>query len=177
MIGSLKTILVKTRAFEKEANGILSYAESAASRVITIEDSYRKLTGLSLKQDELFRQALRCTEQGLFRAAHVMAWAGLMDFIEEKLSARKMKRLKSARPNWHYSSMEELREYVSEYQIIEACKDVGLCSKNEMKALHGLLNKRNECAHPSEFYPLLNETLGFISEIIRRIENFKARKL
>jgi hypothetical protein len=177
MTDRLKTALAKARGFERQAHAILSYVESASSRVITIEESYRKLTGLTLKQDELFRQSLRCTEQGLFRAAHVMAWAGFMDFIEEKLSKRRMSKLKKARPNWNYPSMEELREYVSEYQIIEACKDVGLCRKNEVKALHGLLNKRNECAHPSEFYPLLNETLGFISELIQRVETLKARKM
>lgn len=174
---NLQSLIARTRAFERQAHEILSHAESAVSRVITLEDSYKKLTGLSIKQDELFRQALRCTEHGLFRAAHVMAWAGFMDFIEEKLSTRKMRKLKAARPNWNYTSMEELREYVSEHQIIEACKDVGLCRKNEVKALLGLLNKRNECAHPSEFYPLLNEALGFISELMQRVENLKPRKI
>jgi ribosomal protein S18 len=176
-VQTVHSILARTRAFEKEAHEILSRAESAVSRVITLEDSYKKLSGLTIKQDELFRQALRCTEHGLFGAAHVMAWAGFMDFIEEKLSVRKMKKLRSVRPNWNYATMEELREYVSEYQIIETLKDVGLCRKNEVKALLGLLNKRNECAHPTEFYPLLNETLGFISELLQRIETLEPRKL
>jgi ribosomal protein S18 len=174
---TLYSVVKRTRAFERYAHEILSRAESSLSRVITLEDSYKRLTGLSIKQDELFRQALRCTEHGLFRAAHVMAWAGFMDFVEEKLSARKMRKLKSVRPNWNYATMDELREYVSEYQIIDVCKDIGLCRKNEVKALHGLLNKRNECAHPSEFYPLLNETLGFISELMQRIQNLKPRRI
>lgn len=172
----VQIILTRTRAFEKEAHEILSRVESSVSRIISLEESYKKLSGLSIKQDELFRQSLRCTEHGLFRAAHVMAWAGFMDFIEDKLSVRKMKKLRSVRSNWNYTTMEELREYVSEYQLIEALKDVGLCRKNEVKALLGLLNKRNESAHPSEFYPLLNETLGFISELTQRIENIKSRK-
>jgi hypothetical protein len=174
---TLQSVIQRTRAFERQAHEILSHAESAISRVITLEDSYKKLSGLSIKQDELFRQALRCIEHGLYRAAHVMVWAGFMDFIEEKLSIRKMKKLKIARSNWNYASMEELRENVSEYQIIEACKDVKLCRKNEVKALHGLLNKRNECAHPSDFYPLLNETLGFISELMQRVKNLKPRRI
>lgn len=174
---TIQSIIARARAFEKEAHEVLSRAESALSRIITLEDSYKKLSGLSIKQDELFRQALRCTEHGLFRAAHVMAWAGFMDFVEERLSVRKMKKLKSIRPRWNYGTMEELREYVSEYQLIEALKDIGLCRKNEVKALLGLLNKRNECAHPSEFYPLLNETLGFVSELLQRVENLKPRKV
>jgi hypothetical protein len=39
-----------------------------------------------------------------------------------------------------------------------------------MKALHGLLNRRNECAHPSEYFPDLNQTLGYVSELFSRIE-------
>jgi hypothetical protein len=44
-----------------------------------------------------------------------------------------------------------------------------ISTKTQKKALHGLLNKRNECAHPSDFYPELNETLGYISELFQRI--------
>ncbi len=61
--------------------------------------------------------------------------------------------------------------------MIEAARDVGLCRKNEVKALLGLLNKRNECAHPSDFYPGLNHTLGFVSELLQRIERLQPRTL
>ena len=36
-----------------------------------------------------------------------------------------------------------------EFQLIQAAKKLGLCSNTEMKALHGMINKRNECAHPN----------------------------
>lgn len=42
-----------------------------------------------------------------------------------------------------------------------------------MKALHGLLNRRNECAHPSEYFPDLNETLGYIGELFKRIKQLQ----
>lgn len=73
--------------------------------------------------------------------------------------------------------MEELREKYPEHQIVEVTRDVGLCQENETKALLGLLNKRNECAHPSEFYPGLNETLGFVSELLKRIEVLRKKHL
>jgi len=50
-------------------------------------------------------------------------------------------------------------------------------TKSEMKALHGLLNKRNECAHPSEYFPDLNETLGYISELLNRIRKIRERNI
>ena len=46
-----------------------------------------------------------------------------------------------------------------------------------MKALHGLLNKRNECVHPSDYYPDVNETLGFISELFTRAETLQKRSI
>jgi hypothetical protein len=66
---------------------------------------------------------------------------------------------------------------VSEFQLIEASRDLGLAGKNEMKGLHGLLNKRNECAHPSNYYPGLNDTLGFISEVLMRIKNLQPKSV
>jgi hypothetical protein len=70
-----------------------------------------------------------------------------------------------------------MREYVNEFQLIEATLDLGLSTKNEVKALHGLLNKRNECAHPSNYYPQLNETLGYVSEVLQRIKTLQPKTL
>jgi hypothetical protein len=173
----VRDLLERAGRFEAEAHRILSTHESAPSRVVQLDKSYRDLSGLSIKQDELFRQALRCVEVGLFRAAHVLAWAGLMDFLEEKLAVDGLAKLRAARPNWKAQDLEELREYNSEYQIIEAAKELGLCTKNMMKALHGLLNKRNECAHPSDYFPDMNESLGYVSELFKRIAALQKRSI
>jgi hypothetical protein len=46
-----------------------------------------------------------------------------------------------------------------------------------MKALLGLLNKRNQCAHPSSYFPALNETLGFVSDVLQYIRLLGAKTL
>lgn len=167
--------LRRVKAFEREAHVVLSVHESARSRVVLLEDTYRRLGKLSLRQDELFRQALRCVENSLFRAAHVMAWAGFMDFLEEKLASDGLRKLRTIRPVWKAATVEELRENVVEYQLIEAARDLGLCTRTEAKSLQGLLNKRNECAHSSDYFPLLNESLGYMSEILQRLEQIRPR--
>ena len=58
---------------------MLATHETSGSRVVILEESYDKLTKLTLKQDELFRQALRYVEHQLFRAAHVLG--GLASWI------------------------------------------------------------------------------------------------
>jgi hypothetical protein len=177
MTDIVQRLMRSSRAFAAEAHAILGRHESSPSRVVLLEDSYRKLTALSLKQDELMRQALRCMESELYRASHVMAWAGFMDFLEEKLASDSFARLHAERPKWVFGSIEELRETVVEHQIVEVTMPVGLCAKSEMKALLGLLNKRNECAHPSNFFPGLNESLGYFSELLKRIEALRKKTL
>src|ERR1700730_3433101 len=171
MIEAIQNLLGRTRAFAAEAHSLLGKHESSPSRIVALDATYRKLTALSLKQDDLMRQALRCLKSELYRAAHVMAWAAFMDFFEEKLASDGLLKLRAARTGWIFIGMEDLREKVPEFQIIDAAHSAGLCQKNEAKALQGLLNKRNECAHPSDFYPGLNESLGYISELLKRIEH------
>src|ERR1039457_1943572 len=165
-----KTWIAKARTFEREAHEILSIHESAReSRVVVLEGAYESLALLNLKQDDMMRQALRCAESGLFRAAHVMAWAACMGYIEDKLSEDNLVKLKAARPDWKGKDIHEIGEYISEYQLVEALKLLGLTTKNENQALLGLLRRRNECAHPTGYLPQLNETLGYIAEVLQRV--------
>ncbi len=103
---------------------MLATHETSGSRVVILEESYDKLTKLTLKQDELFRQALRCVEHQLFRAAHVLAWAGFMDLLEEKLASDGLVKIRAAYPGWaaNAGSIEDLREAVVEFQLIQAAK-------------------------------------------------------
>lgn len=165
----LRGLIARIGELDIEAKAILSTHESATARVVSLEATYDTLGGLSLDQDELFREALRAIESGLYRAAHVLAWAGFMDFLHNLLVNHHLSELQSARPNWGISASEDLRDW-GEYATVEAGKAAGVYGKTLMKALHGLLNRRNECAHPSDYFPDLNETLGYMSELFKRIQ-------
>jgi hypothetical protein len=172
----IEQFLNGANSFRNEARLILARHETSSERIITLSTSYTKLGALSLKQDELFRQSLRCIENSLFRAAHVLSWAGFMDFYEEKITSKKFKKLHTAYSAWSkFKTLEDLRENIAEYQLIQSGKKIGLLAGSEMKALHGLLNKRNECAHPSNYFPDINDTLGYVSELIKRIEHLQAK--
>src|SRR3990172_9975107 len=110
----LEQVLGRARAFEREAHGILAVHEAALSRLVLLEDTYKRLTALTLRQDDLLRQALRCVENELYRAAHVMAWAAFMDFLEEKLESDGLAKVRAARPTWKGTDMADMREYVPE---------------------------------------------------------------
>lgn len=174
---NIEEIRGRVAAFEAEAHNIFGISEVATrSRVVLLGPTYEKLSNLSVKQDDMLRQALRCVEMEVFRAAHVLAWAAMADYLQDFTAKDKFVALRAIRPKWSFSSIEELREQYTEHALIEAMCAAKQISKGEMKALHGLLNKRNECAHPSDYFPELNESLGYVSEIIRRIGDHRNRK-
>lgn len=164
----LPELLGKVVALNAEAQRILATHEAPPARTITLEDSYKRLGALSLEQRELFLESLRAVETELFRAAHVLAWAGFVDFLHNHLAADGLVAVNAARPKWNLTTADDLRER-ADYHVIKAAKEAGFYPKSVMKALHGLLTKRNESAHPSEYFPDFNETLGYMSELFQRI--------
>lgn len=178
MIHLAREWLSRVRAFGEEVHGILSWCEASPSRVLSLDKTRRQLQLLSPHQSELFEEALSCIEHGLHRAAHVMAWAGFIDFFQRKLVSTGMDRVIRLRPDWaRYRSIEELREHVSDFELIRTGAEMGLVSRNEMKTLHGLLSIRNECAHPSSYSPALNESLGYVAQLLKRLDQLTQRTL
>lgn len=107
-----------------------------------------------------------------------MAWTAFIDYLEEKLGSDGLIKVRQSNPNWaQYKDLVELRENVPEKQIIDVARKVGLISKTEMNTIQGLLSKRNEYAHPSSYNPGLNEALGYLDELIKRIVVLQNRKL
>lgn len=165
--------------FESAAHSTLSRHEaSSKSRLISLDASRRQLQGLSLQQQELLLEALACIEYGLYRAAHVSAWQAFIDFLTEKLSSDGFDKVGQVRSKWpSFGSVEELREYANEHELITVSKEVKLLSKAEVKIFHGMLSKRNECAHPGRYRPDLNESLGYVAELIHRIADLQPKTL
>ena len=77
--------------------------------------------------------------------------------------------MRGARTGWSIASAEDLRHY-SDFQVIEAGKDAKMYPAQTMRMMHGWLGSRNECAHPSDYFPDLNMTLGYISELVDRVK-------
>ncbi|MEO0497594.1 MAG: hypothetical protein AAF141_09520, partial [Pseudomonadota bacterium] len=137
--------------------------------------SYERLSKLSLRQDDLLRQSLRCIEVSVYRAAHVLSWAAMADYLIEYALADGGQAIRLVRPKWKFADRIEVEETHGEFAIIEAMRAASLLQKTEAKSLHGLLSKRNECAHPTSYLPGMNEALGFVSEILNRLETLERR--
>lgn len=174
---ALRSTLRAILTFQEEVNNLLGTHETSVARVVNVERTYEELQGLSLKQDDLFRQALRATEHGLFRSAMVMSWAALLDFIEEKLGEDRFVAVNREYTKWGIKNVDDLRDKVTDFGIVEAGRKVSLYPGTVEKSLKALLSRRNEAAHPSEYYPGFNEALGYISEVLQRVKYVQARKV
>ena len=88
-----------------------------------------------------------------------------MDLLQEKLASDELLAVHAIRPKWlKWKTIEELRENVSDYQLIEIAKELAIITRNEMRSLHGHLARRNDCAHPSSYEPTMNSAIGYIDE-------------
>jgi hypothetical protein len=155
---------------QAELRKLLAKRETSTHRVMTVTESYERLTSLNLKQDKLFREAIQCAEHGLYRSAHVTSFTALMDFVHEWIAAdsSRLTVIQTNYPAWNIRGPEDFRDQ-KDYTLFEVLKKQGLISNSMMKALHGLLAKRNECAHPEDYEPGINDTLGYLEEMMKRI--------
>ncbi|MFC8790324.1 hypothetical protein [Streptomyces cinereoruber] len=155
---------------QDELRRLLAKRETSTYRVMTVTESYDKLTNLNIKQDKLFREALQCVEHGLYRSAHVTSFAGLMDFIHEWITndASRLSSIQTNYTTWNIKQASDFRDQ-KDHTLFEVMKKQAFITNGTMKALQGLLAKRNECAHPDEYEPGINDTLGYLDEILKRI--------
>jgi len=80
----INEIIQRAKSFEEEAQRIFSKHETSPFQVTKIEKTLDLLQGLTIRQKHLFLEALNClkiTDFKLFRACHVLAWAGMIDYL------------------------------------------------------------------------------------------------
>jgi len=214
-VKEIEDIILKARKFQEEAQKLLSKHEASPFQVNKIERTLGLLQGLTIKQKSLFFESLNClkiVDFKLFRACHVLAWAGMIDYLldwidqygfnlvsvsmgnlasknmtkslqrnQRMSSQEKQRRILEARQKaeneWAFASREDLVDKKADYAIIEVMRDCRFYAKPEMKSLHGLLSKRNECAHPTNYEPEFSETIGYVSELLNRIMKFEKKRV
>lgn len=160
------TWLRRLREFEADAAVILGASEEAVkSRTYNATQALQEVSELTFDQADSLKQAVRCVEHGLYQSAVVMAWVAIADLLLE-VAVREIDAVKSVRTNWKFTDKNSLSEERGDYVIAEALKLAGVITKTEMKTLHGLLHRRNQCAHRTDVFPTPNEALGFIDETI-----------
>ena len=158
-------VVKEAEQFRKKANALLSKHETSPTRALDLQKTLKQITSLNLKQQDLLNESIECIRNGLFRAAHVIAWAAMADYLEEWLIEDKKGNLAQQRPNWNITTVEDMMEKATENQVIVTLRVCGYIRKNTEQSLITLLKRRHLCAHPSGYDPDLNMTVGFVSEL------------
>lgn len=158
----------KARKAQRAGHQVLAFHESAASRVVLLEDLVKKLSGAPIDVQEYFRESARCLEHGLFKASIVFSWTGHFSVFAEYLYAQHESDIRSLRSKWNFKDLTELKEQFSESQILDVGKEVKFINRAQLRVLQGQLSQRNQCAHPTMYQPSLNAAIGYVDEMVRQ---------
>ncbi|CAJ0871507.1 hypothetical protein AMST5_02329 [freshwater sediment metagenome] len=156
----------------REAHRALAKHESAASRVVLLEDLTKSLSGTPVDVQDYFSEAISCLESELYRSGIVLAWAGHFHVFSEACFQKYEAEIRAARPKWTFKDLAELKEVVSESQFLAVAKDVKFTTKAQLRILDGQLSQRNQCAHPTLYRPSMNAAIGYVDAMIRQTMSY-----
>lgn len=159
----------------RAAHRTLSKHESAASRVVLLEDLTKSLSGAPVDVQDYFSEAISCIENELYRSGIVLAWAGHFQVFSEVCYQKHEADIRAVRPKWSFKDLADLKEAVAEAHFLVAAKDVKFTSKAQLRILDGQLSVRNECAHPTLYRPSMNVAIGYIDGMIRQTLSYLPR--
>ena len=172
MVINYKVWIEKAKNAENEAHKILSSIEGASSRVVYLNELFKKLGSLPVDVNSYFKEALGCLENDYRRASVVLSWAGFFEVFLHYVYAKKETEIRIDRPKWVFTDIYELKENYPESQILDVAKNVKVINKGELKIYQGQLAFRNQCAHPTLFQPSQNNSIGFVDSMINQTKNY-----
>lgn len=150
----------------RAAHRALAKHESAASRIVLLEDLSKSLSGTPVDVQDYFSEAISCLESELYRSGIVLAWAGHFHLFSEVCYQKHESEIRASRPKWAFKDLAELTELVAESQFLTVAKDVKFTTKAKLRILDGQLSLRNQCAHPTLYRPSMNAAIGYVDNMI-----------
>ena len=158
----------------RAAHGALAKHESAASRIVLLEEVTKSLSGTPVDVQDYFSEAISCLESKLYRSGIVVAWAGHFHVFSEVCYQKHEDDIRAARSAWKFKNLAELKENVTESAFLIVAKDVKFTTKPQLRILDGQLSLRNQCAHPTLYRPSMNAAIGYVDDMIRQTLSYLA---
>lgn len=165
---SLEGWVARASKVRREAHRVLAKHESAASRIVLLEDLSKRLSGTPVDVQDYFDEAISCVEGKMYRAGIVLAWAGHFHVFSEICYARHEDKIRAARLKWEHKDIADLKAQVSESQFLMVAKEVRFTQNAQHRILDGQLSHRNQCAHPTLYRPSMNAAIGYVDDMIRQ---------
>jgi hypothetical protein len=121
-------------------------------------------------EKEFLMEAVRCLENGAFRAGIVYIWNYAIRTIHHRLLKHSLNSLNAAIKN-HYPNAKNINTeddfaYIKESIVLKAAQDLGEFDKNQKQILEKWLDERNFCGHPGKYKPTPTKAMSCIEDII-----------
>jgi len=137
----------------------------------TVEDVRSVLAGIrDAAACKYVEEAIKALEAGALRASVVFLWAGATQTIREECFAKGPAVLSAEllRHNQKASTVRRLEDLtaVKDRDLLEATPGLGVFDNSQKKALVQCLDLRNQCGHPSSYWPRELRVKAFIEDVV-----------
>lgn len=99
-------------------------------------------------------EAVKCSEENLFRAAIVLSWVGAVSILYDYTFKNKLKEYNIAGnarfpKDWKDAKVVTDFSNIKETNFLQLILDIGIIDKNVKPELDACLKRRNSCGHPN----------------------------
>lgn len=121
-------------------------------------------------EKEFLMEAVRCLENGAYRAGIIFIWNYAIRTIHHRLLKHSLSSLNTAIKN-HYPNAKNIKTeddfaYIKESIVLKAAQDLGEFDKNQKQVLEKWLDERNFCSHPGKYRPTPTKAMSCIEDVI-----------
>ncbi|MCW2800501.1 MAG: hypothetical protein JWQ70_1973 [Aeromicrobium sp.] len=131
-------------------------------------DILREVAALSEVSSAEFSTAHLALEYKLMRPAHVAAWNGYVALALMRMANDDFHALRRIRPKWDVTSIEDVAMRTPGRTLIDLLVELRIVGADQEFALAALLQRRNDCAHPTSFEPTIEQTADYLDDILDR---------
>lgn len=150
------------------------WAAAASSPVPVVDAKQAKRTRPTMMREVANLSAISATEfmaahlalhHRLFRAAHVSAWNGYVAQALICMASDDFRALRAIRPKWDELSIPDVAMRTAGRTLIDLLVELELIGVEQEFGLAELMQRRNDCAHPSGVNPTLEEAQFYLDEV------------
>jgi hypothetical protein len=179
-LASIASTLRRALQNETKERPAVTLDESAV--VQSLRSLPRALPYLTLAQQALRQETVRCLEIRSFRAAIVLGWSFGYDYVRHWVFTEKRDQFNAElvdgyqrganpiyQPIMHYEDFWEQRPLPGEWVVLETCERAGIITGKPYTELTDNLRLRNNYAHANFVTPSADITKGIIASLLRTI--------
>jgi len=177
---NLDNIIKSAKQFEADSQKLFAQFEGNPHKTNFWPETISKVESLQDETKKKFlKEAIGCAEKEFFRAAIVLAWCAISDYLRDictKYNDYLYSCIKEDKKNQDdKKDLEEIKVKNNDSRLIDVICKYKLITPQNKKDLIDLLNDRNKAAHPSDEDFTQTITFSFIQKqviVINKIEKY-----